>query len=113
MFRIKNDQYLAVAVESAIAASQIIMAALDKPIVATYKGKTNLVTVTDQKAEKIIKSIIRSSYPKHDILAEESKKEFTNSDFLWIIDPLDGTTNFVHGYPSFAVSIALYINKIP
>ena len=109
----KNDDYLVVAVEAAIAASHIIMEALEKPRVANHKGKTDLVTETDLHSENIIKSIIRASYPDHDLLAEESEKESSESDFLWIIDPLDGTTNFVHGYPSFAVSIALLFQNKP
>ena len=109
----KNDDYLAVAVEAAIAASHIIMEALEKPRVANHKGKTDLVTETDLHSENIIKSIIRASYPDHDLLAEESEKESSQSDFLWIIDPLDGTTNFVHGYPSFAVSIGVYWKNKP
>ena len=109
----KNDDYLVVAVEAAIAASHIIMEALEKPRVANHKGKTDLVTETDLHSENIIKSIIRASYPGHDLLAEESEKELSESDFLWIIDPLDGTTNFVHGYPSFAVSIGLLFQNKP
>ena len=109
----KNDDYLAVAVEAAIAASHIIMEALEKPRVAHHKGKTNLVTETDHLSEKTIKSIIRASFPDHGFLAEESGQDLSKSDYLWIIDPLDGTTNFVHGYPSFAVSIALYYKNEP
>jgi len=100
-------------VEAAIAASHIIMEALEKPRVANHKGKTDLVTETDLHSENIIKSIIRASYPDHDLLAEESEKESSQSDFLWIIDPLDGTTNFVHGYPCFAVSIGLLFQNKP
>ena len=109
----KNDDYLVVAVEAAIAASHIIMEDLEKPRLANHKGKTDLVTETDFHSENIIKSIIRASYPDHDLLAEESEKESFQSDFLWIIDPLDGTTNFVHGYPSFAVSIGLLFQNKP
>jgi myo-inositol-1(or 4)-monophosphatase len=89
------------------------MEALEKPRVANHKGKTDLVTETDLHSENIIKSIIRASYPDHDLLAEESEKESSQSNFLWIIDPLDGTTNFVHGYPSFAVSIGLLFQNKP
>ena len=108
MSPIDNDVLLHAAVESAIAASHIIMDALDSPRVADFKGKTDLVTETDHRSEKTIKSILKSSFPEHSFLAEESGEEATSSDYLWIIDPLDGTTNFVHGYPSFAVSIGLY-----
>ncbi len=109
----KNDDYLAVAVEAAMAASHIIMEALHKPRVANHKGKTDLVTETDLHSENLIKSIIHASYPDHDLLAEESEEESSQSEFLWIIDPLDGTTNFVHGYPPFAVSIGLFFQNKP
>ena len=93
--------------EAAIAASHIIMEALEKPRVANHKGKTDLVTVTDLNSENIIKSIIRASYPDHDLLAEESEKESSESDFLWIIDPLDGTKEFIKKNDEFTVIIAL------
>lgn len=104
----KHDDLLNVAVEAALAASDIIMEALDKPHRTNYKGKYDLVTETDQNSEKIIKRIIKSNFSDHNILAEESGVENSNSDYTWIIDPLDGTTNFVHGYPSFSVSIGAY-----
>lgn len=110
---IDKNILLQVAVESAIAASHIIMDSLNLPKNIDYKGKTELVTEIDQRSEKRIKSIIKSFYPEHSILAEESGKEENSSDYLWIIDPLDGTTNYVHGYPSFAISIALYHLNIP
>jgi len=113
MSPIDNDDLLQAAVESAIAASHIIMDALDSPQVADFKGKTDLVTETDHRSEKKIKSILKSSFPEHSFLAEESGEEATSSDYLWIIDPLDGTTNFVHGYPSFGVSIGLYHQNTP
>ena len=105
MSPIKNDDLLNVAVEAGLTASNIIMEALGEPRIANYKSKTDLVTVTDHQSENTIKSIIRSSFPDHNIRAEESGKDSTDSEYIWIIDPLDGTTNFVHGYPSFAVSI--------
>jgi len=73
----------------------------------TYKGAVNLVTEMDLLSEKIIVSIIRRHYPNHNILAEEKTTRQRNSPFRWIIDPLDGTTNYAHGYPIFCVSIAL------
>ena len=113
MSPINNDDYLSVAIEAAFTASHIIMDALDKPRVAEHKGKTDLVTNTDHVSEKTIKSIIRSSFPNHTILAEESGQDSSQSDYLWIIDPLDGTTNFVHSYPSFAVSIGFFHQNEP
>ena len=106
------DKFLDVALEAALASSDIIMNSLDVPKLKNYKGPADLVTKTDHHSEKVIKTIISSNFPNHSILAEESGQEINNSDYLWIIDPLDGTTNFYHGYPSFSVSIALYhLNK--
>ena len=113
MSLIDNDYLLNVGIEACLAASNLIMDAADHPRLSKNKGKTDLVTSTDIGSEEIIKSIIRSSFEDHSIFAEESGKEITTSDYLWIIDPLDGTTNFVHGYPSFGISIGIYLNKEP
>jgi len=113
MSQINNDEILNVAIEGCLAASNTIMEAGSLPRVSRFKGKTNLVTKTDIESERIIKTIIRSSFKDHSILAEETDNELTDSDYLWIIDPLDGTTNFVHGYPSFAVSIGVYWKNKP
>ena len=72
-----------------------------------YKGEINLVTEVDKISEGMITSKIASLFPDHDILAEEFTYTTRGSDFTWIIDPLDGTTNYAHGYPFFCVSIAL------
>ncbi len=72
---------------------------------------TNLVTEIDKASEKIILDFIEKNYPTHDILAEESGKVENGSDYLWVIDPLDGTTNFAHGVPIFSISIALRKNN--
>jgi len=71
------------------------------------KSRANLVTSVDRGSEKIIIGEIRKQYPDHAILAEESGGESVDSEFRWVIDPIDGTTNFVHGYPFFCVSIAV------
>jgi myo-inositol-1(or 4)-monophosphatase len=67
----------------------------------------NLVTQIDKAAEVTIIDFIRKKYPSHSILAEESGEVNNNSEYLWVIDPLDGTTNFAHGLPIFSVSIGL------
>ena len=72
-----------------------------------YKGKVSLVTDIDRMAEQVILSIIKEKYPSHDILTEERRIEERGSRYKWIIDPLDGTTNYVHKYPRYCVSIAL------
>jgi len=72
-----------------------------------YKGPVNLVTEMDLLSEKIIVSEIRRRYPGHSLLAEEKTAWQEDSPYRWIIDPLDGTTNYAHGYPIFCVSVAL------
>jgi len=72
-----------------------------------YKGVVNLVTEMDLLAEKVIISEIRKRYPDHSLLAEEKTDLRGDSPYRWVIDPLDGTTNYAHGYPVFSVSIAL------
>jgi myo-inositol-1(or 4)-monophosphatase len=71
-----------------------------------WKGGTELVTEVDVACEEAIVALIRERYPDHDLLGEESGASGTGSPHRWIIDPLDGTTNFAHGFPVFAVSIA-------
>jgi myo-inositol-1(or 4)-monophosphatase len=72
-----------------------------------YKGEINLVTEADRLSEALIVERIRGSFPDHGILTEESPEIANGSRFRWIVDPLDGTTNYAHGYPVFCVSIAL------
>src|SRR5271157_4741701 len=72
-----------------------------------YKGDVDLVTVADRKSEALILERIRSQFPTHDVLGEEGARIETGSDYKWYVDPLDGTTNFAHGYPVFCVSLAV------
>ncbi len=74
------------------------------------KGKNDFVTRVDREAEAVIKKTIAKNFPDHRILAEESGYSAAAGDYLWVIDPLDGTTNFIHGLPHFAVSLALLEN---
>jgi myo-inositol-1(or 4)-monophosphatase len=103
-----------IAVQAARAAGKIIMRAVDHldTITVSQKRPNDYVTEIDQAAEKEIIKLIRKAHPGHGILGEETGKTAGN-DYTWIIDPLDGTRNFIHGFPQFAVSIALrYKNKI-
>ena len=75
------------------------------------KVKNDYLTFVDEKAENKIIEIIQKEFPEHSILAEESGKQNKNADYCWIIDPLDGTKNFINGIPIFAVSIALQIKN--
>jgi myo-inositol-1(or 4)-monophosphatase len=72
-----------------------------------YKGKINLVTEADKMSEDLIIAAIKQTFPGHGILSEESPAIVGREKLRWIIDPLDGTTNYAHGYPVFCVSIAL------
>lgn len=99
---------LNIAVRAARSAGNVIsrsMARLDS-ISVQVKERNDFVTEVDRNAENEIIAILRKAYPDHAILAEESGVT-SGDDFQWIIDPLDGTTNFLHGFPQFAVSIAL------
>ncbi len=102
-----------VALKAAKSAADLVLSATNRPIIANYKGKANLVTKTDREAEQLICKIIHDQFPHHGILAEESGSTFPNSNYQWIIDPLDGTTNFVHNYPAFAVSIGVHYKDEP
>ena len=99
---------LNIAVKAARRAGQIInRASLDLDLVkVSSKRHNDFVTEVDRAAEAAIIGVLRDAYPDHAILAEESGAS-GQSDYQWIIDPLDGTTNFVHGFPQYAVSIAL------
>jgi myo-inositol-1(or 4)-monophosphatase len=72
-----------------------------------YKGEADLVTAADRAAETLIRERISKQFPSHDVLGEEQGLNDQRGDYRWYVDPLDGTTNFAHGYPVFAVSMAL------
>ncbi|HSV71518.1 MAG TPA: inositol monophosphatase family protein [Methylibium sp.] len=99
------------AITAARAAGKIInRAALDiERVQVTAKSHNDFVTEVDQAAEQAVIDLLLQAYPGHAILAEESGRSrgAKDSEYLWIIDPLDGTTNFIHGFPVYAVSIAL------
>ena len=95
------------AIEIAREAGIFLKDKLNSAHTINYKGEINLVTEVDKISEEMITSTITTLFPDHDILAEEFTDIYRGSDFRWIIDPLDGTTNYAHGYPYFCVSIAL------
>ena len=99
---------LNIAIRAARAAGDSIVRQMDRvsDISIESKGKNDFVTEVDKNAEEIIIYTIKNAYPEHAFLCEETGQR-GESDFLWIIDPLDGTTNFLHNFPHFAVSIAL------
>ncbi|MEO8398673.1 MAG: inositol monophosphatase family protein [Ignavibacteriaceae bacterium] len=93
-------------------AGELIREGFGKNFKIEYKtNEINLVTEIDKASEKMITDFIKNKYPGHSILAEESGEyKNKNSDFIWVIDPLDGTTNFAHGLPIFSVSIGVQKN---
>ena len=101
---------LNIAVRAARAAGEVIIRSLNRleSLTITSKGRNDFVSEVDHAAEAEIIKLIRKNYPNHAFLAEESGRS-GDSDTVWIIDPLDGTTNFLHGFPTFAVSIACQI----
>jgi len=72
-----------------------------------YKGEADLVTAADRASEKLIRERIRQNWPSHDVLGEEQGLSDRGSEYRWYVDPLDGTTNFAHGFPVFCVSMAV------
>jgi myo-inositol-1(or 4)-monophosphatase len=103
------------AVKAARKAGSIIARAssdLDRLTVRSKRPK-DYVSEVDHAAEEAIISVLLDAYPDHGILAEESGKKESNSEFVWVIDPLDGTTNFLHGFPQYCVSIGLLHKGIP
>ena len=105
------DKELAVAREAAGAAGKILSRMLGNTHHIVKKGEIDLVTEADLAAEKIILEIVSHNFPKDNILSEEAGRRDESSNRTWLIDPLDGTTNFAHCFPFFAVSIALEIDN--
>jgi myo-inositol-1(or 4)-monophosphatase len=101
------SSYLDVAIEAALEGGSILLAEYARPVDISYKGEIDIVTQADRRSEKAVVSRLRASFPEHAVVAEEGGGIETQSPFRWYVDPLDGTTNFAHGYPCFAVSIGL------
>jgi myo-inositol-1(or 4)-monophosphatase len=100
--------YLEAAIEIAQEAGKILMEEFSRPLDIRYKGdEVDLVTQADKLSEQAIVARLKERFPGHAVAAEEGTGQDTASEFRWHVDPLDGTTNFAHGYPCFCVSIAL------
>jgi myo-inositol-1(or 4)-monophosphatase len=100
---------LNIAIQAARRAGEIIVRGMNRVhrLEVRAKGQNDFVTDIDTAAERDIIETVRRRYPQHAFLAEESGQSGEDNEFVWIIDPLDGTTNFLHGYPQFAVSIGV------
>jgi myo-inositol-1(or 4)-monophosphatase len=98
---------LAVATEAALRAGRLQRERYASGVEVEYKGEIDLVTEVDRACELAILETIRSSFPDHDIVTEETDLDRTGSRYVWFVDPLDGTVNFAHSYPMFCASVAL------
>jgi myo-inositol-1(or 4)-monophosphatase len=101
------EEYLKFAEEASRIAGDILRQNIDSSREVIYKGAVNLVTDFDKRSQDIIFTHLSTRFPDHDFLSEEDLCEQRGSDFRWIIDPIDGTTNYAHNFPIFCVSIAL------
>ena len=88
-------------------AGSLLMKYFEQRVKIEYKGEADLVTVADRSSEKLIRERIAGLWPGHDIMGEEQGLVDTGADYRWYVDPLDGTTNFAHGFPVFCVSLGL------
>jgi myo-inositol-1(or 4)-monophosphatase len=100
-------RFMQAAVEIAREAGAFLKERLQVDHKIDFKGEINLVTEADRRSEEIITSRLKHLFPDHNIMAEEGTNITMGSEYRWIIDPLDGTTNYAHGFPVFCVSIAL------
>jgi len=106
----QNDalaRHLAAAVRAAKLAGEVLMELRGKVTVERKSGHRDLVTEADRRAEAAIRQVLAAAFPDHGILGEETGATPGRDDYRWIVDPLDGTTNYAHGMPLFATSIAL------
>jgi myo-inositol-1(or 4)-monophosphatase len=101
------EAFTQIATQAALKAGKILTEHAGKVQSIGYKDEVNLVTEVDCLSEETIIGIIKGAFPDHSILTEESEGKKTESEYKWVIDPLDGTTNYAHDFPSYCVSIAL------
>jgi myo-inositol-1(or 4)-monophosphatase len=101
------------AIETAEKAGHYLAHRERKSLNVEHKGRIDLVTDADKISQEIIVGEIEKKYPGHSIIAEEGMEKAGEEGYVWYIDPIDGTTNFVHGVPMYCVSIALYKNRTP
>jgi myo-inositol-1(or 4)-monophosphatase len=103
----ENAELRDVAEQLARGAGEILRRSYGLQQTVHFKGEINLVTDVDHESEAYLLARIREAYPDHGVLSEESPELRSGSRYRWIIDPLDGTTNYAHGYPCFGVSVAV------
>jgi len=89
-------------------AGALLMRYFDQQVKIEYKAEADLVTIADRESEALILGRIRAQFPTHDVMGEEGTRIESGSDYKWYVDPLDGTTNFAHGFPVFCVSLGVH-----
>ena len=102
-----SSLFLPAALDAAQAAAEIIRKAYRKNFSVSYKEDASPVTEVDVNAEKAIKGLLKQHFPDHGFYGEETGRESADAEYLWLVDPIDGTKAFVRGYPMFSVQIAL------
>src|SRR5947209_17859214 len=102
-----TSDYISGMTEIAREAGILLMEYFERRVKVEYKGDVDLVTEADRESEELILQRVRARWPGHDITAEESGRGDSGSEYRWYIDPLDGTTNFAHGFTVFCISLAL------
>jgi len=103
----KKFEYAHVAEGIARKAGALLRGFYEKGVAAEYKGDVDLVTEADRASEALIVERLKAAFPAHGIWGEEGTRDQVESEFRWYVDPLDGTTNFAHGFPSFCVLLGL------
>ena len=103
-------RYLAAATQAVLQAGAIQRDRYGQDIEIRHKGEIDIVTEVDRACEEAIVAVIRERFPDHDIVTEETDLGRTGSRFVWFTDPLDGTTNYAHGYPFFWSSVGLTVS---
>ncbi len=99
--------YLNAAIEIAREAGALLAELSTQPLEINYKHRSDLVTVADRRSEALIVGRLRERFPDHAIVGEEGSKYQSSTDYCWYVDPLDGTTNYAHGFPVFCVTLGL------
>ncbi len=108
-----NDKFLSVARKAARAGAKELKAFARDGFRVDFKAPRNLVTEADVASQEAVRKVIVQAFPGHNLLMEEDLDSDQGSEFTWVVDPLDGTTNFAHGYPMYAVSVAVAKGREP
>ena len=104
---VSQFEYIGETEKIAREAGELLRGFYERGVAAEYKGDVDLVTEADRASEKLIVGRLKAAFPTHGIYGEEGTREQLESEFRWYVDPLDGTTNFAHGFPAFCVLLGL------